>query len=195
MSNDVTAMMGGGVCWLDYDGDGWMDLYVVNSFAEVDRERWAARGGVPHNALFRNDRGRFVDVSRGSGADISTQGNGCVAADLNGDGRTDLYVTSAGADVLLWNDGDGRFSDGTDAAGIAPWGWHAGATVGDVNGDGRPDLFVAGYTAENAVISGSQYGFPTNFLGVADQLYLNEGGGRRPRFREVAKQVGIDSRT
>ncbi len=195
VSNDVTAMMGGGVCWLDYNGDGWMDLYAVNSFAEVDRERWAARGGVPHNALFRNDRGRFVDVSRGSGADISTQGNGCVAADLNGDGRTDLYVTSASADVLLWNDGNGRFSDGTEAAGIEPWGWQAGATVGDVNGDGRPDLFVSGYTAENAIISGSQYGFPTNHLAVADKLYLNEGGGRRPHFRQVAKQVGIEAKT
>ena len=72
---------------------------------------------MPRNALFRNVKGTFTNVSRGSGADLSMRGNGCVAADLNGDGHTDLYVTGAGYDALLWNDGHGHFSEGARAAG------------------------------------------------------------------------------
>ena len=60
---DPGAMLGGGVCWLDYDDDGWLDLFVVNSFAEQEVARWENAGGLPRSALFRNDEGRFVDVS------------------------------------------------------------------------------------------------------------------------------------
>ena len=81
---DPVAMMGGGVCWLDYDGDGWLDLYAVNSHSiAVDVARWKERGGLPRNALYRNVKGTFTDVSRGSGADLQLRGNGCVAADFN----------------------------------------------------------------------------------------------------------------
>jgi len=196
VSADPQAMMGGGVCWLDIDDDGWLDLYAVNSYADAELWRWDAKGGIPRSALFRNDRGRFVDVSASSRTDLQVRGNGCVAADLNGDGNTDLYVTTVGTDALLWNHGDGTFSEGAAAAGITGWGWHSGATVGDVNGDGRPDLFVAGYTDPNALEPGSAAGFPTNHLGVADRLYLNLGndGDGHARFREVAKAVGIDRR-
>ena len=106
VSRDPVAMMGGGVCWLDYDADGWLDLFAVNSYSiELDLSRWREQGGLPRSALFRNAGGSFVDVSRGSGADVDLRGNGCVAADFNLDGRTDLYVTAAGYDALLWNDG------------------------------------------------------------------------------------------
>ncbi len=191
---DPPAMMGGGVCWLDYDGDGWLDLYVVNSYADLDIPGWQERGGMPRNALFHNVNGRFVDVSDGSGADLEMRGNGCVAADLDGDGRTDLYVTSVGTDALLWNKGGGHFSEGAESAGISGFGWHSGATVGDVDGDGRPDLFIAGYTDMNAPIAGSTAGFPTDHRAVADRLYLNRGKGAdgRTTFREVAQDVGIE---
>ncbi len=194
-SPDPVAMMGGGVCWLDYDGDGWLDLYAVNSHSiAVDVARWKERGGLPRNALYRNVRGRFVDVSRGSGADLQLRGNGCVAADFDGDARTDLYVTATGYDALLWNEGGGRFVEGARAAGIDTYGWHTGATVGDVNGDGRPDLFVAGYADLNAPVAGA-VGFPSTYAGVRDRLYLNVGldAGGRTRFREVSEQAGIET--
>ena len=200
VSNDTTAMMGGGVCWLDYDSDGWLDLFAVNSYAETDLLTWEAKGGLPRSALFRNVGGRFEDVSHRSGADLQLRGNGCVAADFNLDGNTDLYVTSAGYnvptdgyDALLWNDGDGTFTEGARKAGINAFGWHAGAAVGDVNDDGRPDLFVAGYTDVNAMTP-SASGFPTNHVAVRDLLYLNEGedGNGHSTFREVARSAGIE---
>ncbi len=196
-SNDPVAYMGGGLCWLDYDNDGWLDLYAVNSYSiEVDVARWRERGGTPRAALFRNERGKFVDVSRGSGSNVSLRGNGCVAADLNGDGHTDLYVTAAGYDALLWNRGDGTFVEGARAAGITTFGWHSGAAVGDVNGDGRPDLYVAGYADLNNQVPGSAGGFPSNYLPVRDRLYVNLGpdANGRSRFREVAAQAGVESR-
>jgi hypothetical protein len=191
---DPVAMMGAGVCWLDYDADGWMDLFAVNSYSELDVAKWKREGGLPRSALFHNEKGRFVDVSRASRADVSLRANGCVAADFDGDGHTDLYVTSSTYDALLWNDGDGTFRDGARAAGIDDYGWHAGAAAGDVNGDGRPDLYVAGYTNTNAPAEDSLGGFPSRYQGVRDLLYLNEGPGPggRPRFREVGAQAGLD---
>ena len=123
--------MGAGLCWIDYDDDGWLDLYVVNAYADEDYVRWTENGGLPRSALFHNVRGRFVDVSRGSGADLQLRGNGCVTADFNLDGNADLYVTTAGYnaatngyDALLWGrrrrDVHGRRARGRDQrAGLA----------------------------------------------------------------------------
>jgi Na+-translocating ferredoxin:NAD+ oxidoreductase RnfD subunit len=193
-SSDTEAMMGGGLCWLDYDADGWLDLFVVNSYAEQDVARWREAGDLPRSALFHNEGGTFTDVSRGSGANLARRGNGCVAADVDLDGRTDLYVTSNTYDALLWNRGDGTFSEIARPAGIAVYGWHAGAAVGDVNGDALPDIFVAGYTDPNAPIPDSVRGYPTNHRGVRDLLYLNLGTDRsgQPRFREVGELAGVD---
>ena len=137
-------MMGGGVCWLDADGDGRLDLYAVNSYAELEFLRWDAEGGVPTNRLYRNDGDGFTDISVGSGADLAVRGEGCVAADFDLDGATDLYVTTVrgtpccgrrGRDVH----GGGRGRGGRRLRLVT------GAAVGDVNGDGWPDLFVSGY--------------------------------------------------
>src|SRR5919106_4258587 len=194
VSPDPVAAMGSGVCWLDYDGDGWLDLFVVNSFAQDEAARWEAGGSLPRSALFHNVQGRFVDVSASSDADLAVRGTGCVAADLDLDGRTDLYVTTAQAGALLWNDGDGTFTEGAEAAGAGALGWYAGAAVADVNADGWPDLFLAGYANVNAPIEGATQGFPGSHLGVRDLLYVSNGRGddEHVTFREVGADAGLE---
>jgi hypothetical protein len=200
MSLDSTAMMGGGLCWLDFDSDGWLDLFVVNSHADVDIVPADTHGGLPRTALYHNVGGRFVDVSARARANLPIRGDGCVAADFNLDGRTDLYVTSAGYnvetdswDALLWNDGDGTFTEGAVQAGIDGQGWHSAAAVGDVDGDGRPDLFVSAYTDPNFVVD-TAAGFPSDHAPVRDLLYLNEGTDEHGHstFREVARAAGVE---
>jgi ASPIC and UnbV/FG-GAP-like repeat len=193
VSGDPAAMLGGGVCWLDYDDDGWLDLFAVNSYAEQEVARWKTAGGLPRTALFHNEAGKFEDVSAGSGADIAVRGNGCVAADLDLDGDTDLYVTTARSQVLLWNEGGGKFEEGARPAGVDAYGWRTGAAVGDVDGDGWPDLFVAGYADVNGENPAGTAGFPSTKLGVRDLLFLSNGRhDGAVTFREVGRQVGLE---
>jgi Na+-translocating ferredoxin:NAD+ oxidoreductase RnfD subunit len=190
MTNDEPAMMGGGLCWIDYNNDGWLDLFVVNSYADQNLPGWQAHGGLPTSELFRNDHGsRFVNVTARAHAGLALRGEGCVAADLDGNGTTDLYVTTATNDALLWNNGNGTFTEGARKAGVVSFGWHAGAAVADVNGDGRLDLYVAGYADKQHPITNSTAGFPSNYKGVRDELFLNQGNRH---FREVAAQAGVD---
>jgi Na+-translocating ferredoxin:NAD+ oxidoreductase RnfD subunit len=185
ISNESKAMMGGGVCWLDYNGDGKLDLFAVNSYSSDDVQTWDAHGGLPQSRLFENVGGRFRDVTSKTHAGLGVQGDGCVAADLNGDGRTDLAVTSTSGVHVLWNEG-GTFRTTT----LPGNGWYAGIASADVNGDGRPDLFVAGYSDPNDPVPGSFAGFPTNIAGVRDLLFLNDGGGR---LREVGIATGLEA--
>jgi Na+-translocating ferredoxin:NAD+ oxidoreductase RnfD subunit len=195
VSNDNEAMMGGGVCWLDYNGDGWEDLFAVNSYSSADSSRWEAHGGLPRTQLFENVRGHFRNVTARTHAGLPVQGDGCVAADLNGDGRPDLIVTTTNGIKLLWNNGSGTFTEGARAAGMTEQGWYTGVAAADVNGDGRPDVFVAGYTRPYDSVPNSLAGFPTNLGGVRDLLYLNGGNGPngRARFREVGVQAGLEA--
>src|SRR5438046_931497 len=195
VSPDPAAETGGGLCALDYNNDGWVDLFVVNSYSQTDIGRWQKHGGLPRSALFRNTKSRFRNVTRSSGAGLAVRGQGCVAADFNGDGYSDLFITADGQNKLLWNNANGTFTQGAWAAGIRSYGWHTSAAVADVNGDGRPDLFVAGYTNINLPISGSAAGFPNNYAGVRDLLYLNMGRDKhgRSRFREGGVQAGLEA--
>ncbi len=185
-STETQAMMGGGLCWLDYNGDGWQDLFVVNSYSSADTAQWSAHGGLPRSALFENVHGKFRNVTAATHTGLQVQGDGCAAADLTGNGRPDLVVsTTRGVDVL-WNDGNGTFT----TAALQAHGWYTGVAVADVNGDGRPDIFVAGYSDTNEPVPNSLAGFPTNVAGVRDLLFLNEG---HRRFREVGVQAGLES--
>ena len=179
---DYRAMMGGGVCWLDYNGDGWLDLFAVNSYASSDSASYESHGGLPESMIFRNDHGTFHAVHTG----LRVQGDGCAAADLNGDGRPDVVVTTTSGVDVLWNDGGGHFAEQT----LRGSGWYAGVAIADVNGDGRPDVFAAGYADPTQPVPGSLAGFPTNLAGVRDLLFLNTGGRT---FREVGAQAGLEA--
>src|SRR5213078_4900509 len=96
VSPDPPAETGGGLCALDYNNDGWVDLFAVNSYSQANFGQWEKRGGLPRSALFRNTKGRFRNVTRASRAGLAVRGQGCVAADFNGDGYTDLFVTADG---------------------------------------------------------------------------------------------------
>ena len=195
LSGDPEAMMGSGLCWLDYDNDGWQDLYVMNSYAQAEAGQWEANGGLPQSALFHNEQGQFRDVSQSSHAGMPMRGTGCVAADFNVDGLTDIYITTVRYNFLLWNRGDGTFSEGAEAAGVDGYGWQTAVAVGDLNSDGWPDLFVAGYVDTNNRIPEATKGFPNTFVGQRDLLYLNQGTGADglATFLEVGEVAGLES--
>ncbi len=193
-TGDPNAMMGGGLCWVDADADGWLDLFVVNTWSNGEWGRWREEGALPRTQLFRNDRGRFVDATDDLGAGLELRGNGCVVADLDQDGYDDIYVTTERENRLLWNDGGEGFVVDDGSAGLHTFGWQAGAAVGDVNGDGWPDVFVAGYADLNRPVPGATKGFPNPFEAEPDLLFLSDGGaeGERPSFVDVASEVGVE---
>ncbi len=186
VSADPAAMMGGGVCWLDADDDGWLDLFLVNTYSLDEWSKWDDTDGVPTAALYRNDAGTFTDVSADAGVDVPLRGLGCVAADLDGDGHTDLYVTTEREDALFWNDGDGTFTHEATGA----FGWNAGAAAGDLDGDGDLDVIVTGYADTNNRKPGSASGFPGSYLGRRDLLFENLGGRE---LAEVGEAAGLDA--
>ncbi len=177
LSDDHTAMMGGGVCWLDIEGDGDTDLYLVNSHATAEREYWNDGDGLPRNALYRNTGGAFENASDGSGADLAMRGNGCVAADFDADGDMDLYVTADGPNALLVNDGTGVFSDVAVQAGVTAPEWSSAAAAGDIDGDGLIDLFVGSYIDLNRKIDKPSGAFPQDYIGIGNHLFLANPDG------------------
>jgi hypothetical protein len=191
---DPVAMMGAGLCWLDYDNDGWYDLYLVNSHALEERDNLAGQEALPANALYRNRAGVFTNVSQETNSALQLRGNGCVAADFNQDGWTDIYVTADGPNALLWNNGDGTFDEGAADAGVDAADWNSAAAVGDLNGDGWPDLFVASYLDLERKIPNPSGAFPQDYYGLADYLYINNGPDAetgRATFSEVANAAGL----
>lgn len=188
ISADPIAMMGGGLCWLDYNNDGWLDLYVINSHALAEADYWAENGGLPTNQLYKNVEGNFTIVTETAGAGLALRGNGCTAADLNQDGWTDIYITADGPNKLLWNQGDGTFQEGAEVAGLAAEEWNSAASVGDINNDGWPDLFVAAYINLENKVENPVGAFPQDFYGLIDRFYLNQGDGT---FREITAELEL----
>ncbi len=193
ISADPVAMMGGGTCWLDADGDGDLDLYLVNSFADAERELFAA-GELPTSRLYENDGGRFGRWAAGSGVELAVRGNGCVTADFDGDQDMDLYITVDGPNVLLINDGQGGFVDRATEAGVAVDGWSSTAAVADVDGDGHLDLFVGTYIDFDRTVENPVGAFPQDFLGEPNLLFIANGDGTFTETSEAAGLVG-DLRT
>ena len=136
---------GSGVALFDYDGDGWLDAYLVNgaTFKVLRGEEEA-----PSAALFRNNHdGTFTDVTAAAGVANRRWGQGACVGDFDNDGHPDLYVTNFGPNRLYRNGGQGKLTDVADTAGVALGGWSTGCAFGDYDGDGWLDLFVAGYVS------------------------------------------------
>jgi len=195
---------GPGVCLLDYDNDGWLDIYLVNGSTYDALEGKAA---PPHAALFHNNHdGTFTDVTEKAGVANDRWGYGCAVGDYDNDGWPDLFVSNFGKNRLYHNNRDGTFTDMGEKAGVALGTWSTGATFGDYDGDGRLDLFVAGYAQidlSNPPVSGSKavgYTFcqyravpvlcgPRGLKGEHDHLFHNNGDGT---FTDVSKKLGVD---
>jgi hypothetical protein len=199
--NYVLEVNGSGVCWLDYNNDGWMDLYLVNG--ATMRQIQGKERATATNHLYRNNRdGTFTDVTASAGVPGKGWGFGCAVADYDNDGHADLAVTNFGPNILYRNRGDGTFSDETAKAGVAGGSiWHAGPAFGDYDGDGFVDLFVPGYldfdianpelrNCEYAGIAVHACG-PLGYKGAPDALYRNNGDGT---FTEVTEKAGVADR-
>jgi hypothetical protein len=206
----IIEAKGSGVCLLDYDNDGWLDIYLVNGSTF---EALQGKATPPHAALFHNNHdGTFTDVAELAGVTNDLWGLGCAVGDYDNDGWPDLYVTNLGKDRLYHNNHDGTFTDVSGHAGVALsptspgiLGDHTGATFGDYDGDGRLDLFVAGYIRydfANPPVAGSKavnFGFcqfrgvgvmcgPRGLEGEQDHLFHNNGDGT---FTDVSVKAGV----
>jgi len=188
--------MGSGLAWLDADGDGLQDLYVVQSgpFPPDGSPRAA-------NRLFLNlGNGRFQAVAAGFGADDRGYGQGVTAADYDGDGRVDLFVCNFGIDRLYRNLGAGRFEDVTESSGLGLHaGWSSSAAFADADDDGDLDLYVTRYVVYDVVdelfcgdpeTGQRRYCDPSLYDGERDGFFINEGNGR---FREATSEAGLDA--
>jgi enediyne biosynthesis protein E4 len=186
--------IGPGGAFLDYDNDGWMDIYLVNS-GPCD---FYTPPKPLRNALYRNNRdGTFTDVTEKAGVRGNAYGMGVAVGDYNGDGFPDLYVTQYPRSILYRNNGDGTFTDVTEKAGVAASGWSSSAVWFDYDNDGRLDLFVCrfgDFSKDNAIFCGNRdtgvhyYCSPKVVKPSACRLFHNNGDGT---FTDVSETSGI----
>jgi hypothetical protein len=195
----IQETMGSGVAWIDYDNDGWPDLF----FVQVGPLRPGPTDGPPPTAkLYRNNRdGTFTDVTREAGLDRPGYGMGVAVGDFDNDGFDDLVVTYLGGLVLYHNEPDGkggrRFVDVTAKAGLRDPHWATSCAWGDVDGDGLLDLYVCNYVVvdfakypvcEDKGLNIRTTCSPILFANVPHQLYRNNGNGT---FTDVSAASGV----
>jgi hypothetical protein len=195
----IAESMSGGVAMIDFDLDGWPDIYFTNAQSvEMAQHGVKARSALYHN----NHDGTFTDVTDKAGVGYPCWAMGAAVGDYNNDGRPDLLVTCLSGVVLYRNNGDGTFTDVTKGSGLASdTGWATGAAFGDYDNDGFADLFVSYYVdfhLDNLPAFGTtkackylglvvQCG-PRGLKGLPDKLYHNNGNGT---FTEVSKRAGV----
>ena len=187
----LVETMGSGGALFDFDNDDDLDLYLVqgNSLSP-------SAESPPKNRLYRNDNGTFVDITEAANVGNTGYGLGAVAADYNGDGNRDLYITNLGKNVLYRNNGDGTFTDVTEQAQVGCPLLSASAAFADIDRDGDLDLYVGNYV-EYALETDIPcyykntlriYCGPNEYHGIADVLYRNNGDGT---FTDITKSAGV----
>jgi hypothetical protein len=200
----IVESLGGGVALLDYDHDGWLDIYLING---MTYDALSGKAEPPHAALFHNNHdGTFTNVGAQAGVTNDRWGVGVAVGDYDNDGWPDLYVTNVNGNRLYHNNHDGTFTDVAVKAGVALGVWSTGPTFGDYDGDGRLDLFVPGYaaydfskppasgsdqvTSNNCRFRGvSVFCGPRGLRGEHDYLFHNNGDGT---FTDVSRKAGVD---
>jgi hypothetical protein len=191
------------VALLDYDNDGWLDIYLVNG---MTYDALNGKAPAPHAALFRNNHdGTFTNVAEKAGVTNDRWGVGVAVGDYDNDGWPDLYVTNVGKNRLYHNNHNGTFTDMAEKAGVALGTWSTSPTFGDYDGDGKLDLFVPGYTrydfddppvvGSKSVVSNfcqyrgvSVFCGPRGLKGEQDHLFHNNGDGT---FTDVSVKAGV----
>ncbi len=196
----IIETKGSGVGLIDYDRDGWLDIYVVNGSTQ---DALTGKTTPPHAALFHNNHdGTFTDVAAKAGVTNDRWGFGVAIADYDNDGWPDIFVSNFGGNRLYHNNHDGTFTDVGAKAGVVLGNWSSGATWGDYDGDGRLDLFVAGYLHwdwNHLPQSSDQNAFctfrgekvacgPRGLEGEPDHLFHNNGDGT---FTDVSVKAGV----
>jgi len=199
----IIETKGSGVGLIDYDNDGWLDIYVVNGST---LDALTGKETPPHAALFHNNHdGTFTDVAAKAGVTNDRWGTGVAIADYDNDGWPDIFVSNVGKNRLYHNNHDGTFTDVAEKAGVALGNWSSGATWGDYDGDGRLDLFVAGYihwdwnNLPKSGEGGATNAFctfrgepvacgPRGLKGEPDHLFHNNGDGT---FTDVSEKAGV----
>jgi hypothetical protein len=195
----IVESMSGGVILIDYDRDGWPDIYFTNApTVEMAIKNQKSLGVLYHN----NHDGTFTDVTEKAGLTKACFAMGGAVGDYDNDGWPDLYITCLGGNILYHNNGDGTFTDVTAKAGVADGRWSTGASFGDYDGDGFIDLMVTNYvdfhlndlpgfgSSPNCKYRGIdvQCG-PRGLKGAGDSLFHNNGDGT---FTDVSKAAGVD---
>jgi hypothetical protein len=183
--------MGAGNAFFDADGDGWLDILLINS------KDWTPKPGKKTTAaLYKNNKnGTFTDITAGSGLDVELYGFGVAVGDYDNDGRDDLYITALNGDRLFHNDGAGKFRDVTRTSGIGNSTFSASSAWLDYDKDGKLDLFVGNYVAWTAAgdvhcsLDGKakSYCTPESYKGLAPKLYHNVG----TKFEDVTAAAGL----
>lgn len=188
----LPEIMGSGAAWLDFDGDGDLDAYLVNGAFALGGDHGP---DGPVNQLFRQEEaGNFIDVTAASGLGDPGYGMGVATGDFDNDGHVDVYVANLGADRLYRNRGDGTFQDVTVLAAVAVDGWSSSAAFFDYDRDGHLDIYVVQYVAYDPSIrcfdlaGRREYCGPTAFASTSDVLLHNEGDGT---FRDRSGEAGL----